>query len=370
MTNRRAFLTAAASAAVALGQDTAEPVGTGFIGTGGRGSYLLGEVLRIPGAKVVALCDIKPDRLDKAASTAARDNPATMADYRRLLERKDVNAVFIASPCDLHVEMAIAALKAGKHVYCEKPVGITPESIRELLKVARAAKTVFQPGQQMRSSARLQRVIAKLQEGVLGKPIMLKAQRHAGDDLDHNGTSADWFFNAKRSGDVIVEMAVHNLDACNWMLGSRPERAAGFGGTLLWVNDPPGRTNMDGYTLSYEYQNGVKMSFTQVFFHPNGMPNGGQYWYVYGTEGAVDVSTGTFYPRKRGAQPVVLVPREAEPRGQGEPHIAAFYESIRTGKKPPADIEIGATAALTAILGREAIYQKRVKEWREFGVDL
>ncbi len=367
--HRRHFIGAAAAAANLAAQDAAPPVGTGFIGTGNRGTYLLQNVLRVPGAKVVALCDLKPDRLDKAASLAARDNPATFTDYHRLLERKDVTAVFIASPCDLHVEMAIAALKAGKHVYCEKPAGITPESINELIKVARASSTVFQVGQQMRSMPRLKQVMARLSEGMLGKIIMMKAQRHASDDLDHNGPSADWFFNARRSGDVIVEMAVHNLDVCNWAIGSRPERAAGFGGALLWANDPPGRTNMDGYTLSYDYANGVKLSFTQVFFHPNGMPNNGQYWHLYGTEGAVDIGGATFYPRARGAKPVVLVePGGARPTG--EPHIAAFYECIRTGAKPPADITIGATGALTAILGREAIYRKRVMTWSDLGVNI
>ncbi len=223
--NRRHFLVGSMAASAARAGAAEEEVGAGFIGTGNRGSYLLRTVLDEPGAKVVAVCDIKPDRLDKAATMAVRDKPATFADYRRLLERKDVQAVFIASPCDLHVEMAIAALKAGKHVYCEKPLGITPESIAEFLRVARSAKTVFQIGQQMRSEARLKQVIAKIHEGVQGKVIMVKAQRHAGDDLDHDGPSADWFFNAKRSGDVIVEMVVHNLDVCNWAIGSLPERA-------------------------------------------------------------------------------------------------------------------------------------------------
>jgi predicted dehydrogenase len=362
--SRRTFL---ASGAL-LAQGGAEPVGTGIIGTGNRGSYLLQTVLEQPGAKVVALCDLKADRLDKAATTAARDNPATFSDYRKLLERKDVVAVFIATPCDLHAEMAIAALRAGKHVYCEKPVGITPEQVRELVRAGKSARTVFQAGQQMRSMSRVKKTIAKIQEGAAGKIIMVKAQRHAGDDLEHDGPSADWFFNARRSGDVIVEMAVHNLDVCNWVIGAHPERAAGFGGTLLWVNDPPGRTNMDGYTLSYEYPNNVKMSFTQVFFHPNGMPNGGQYFNVFTTEGGVDVMNATFYPRKPGAKPVVLV--EKEPREEGDPHIAAFYEAIRTGAKPPADLTIGAQAALTAILGREAIYRKQVMSWRDLGVEI
>jgi predicted dehydrogenase len=365
--NRRHFLMGSLAAGVAARAE--EEIGTGFIGTGNRGSYLLRTVLDQPGTKVIAVCDLKPDRLDKAATMAGRDKPATFTDYRRLLERKDIQAVFIATPCDLHAEMSIAALKAGKHVYCEKPMGITPESIRELLRVGRSAKTVFQIGQQMRSEARLKQVIAKVHAGVAGKLIMLKAQRHAGDDLAHDGPSADWFFNAKRSGDVIVEMAVHNLDACNWAIGSLPERAAGFGGALVWANDPPGRTNMDGYVLSYEYANGVKMSFTQVFFHPNGMPGGGQYFYVYGTEGAVDLSAGVYYPRARKSQPVKLV-EGAPQRGGRDTHIAAFFESIRTGAKPPADLTIGATGALTAILGREAIYRKKMMTWKELGVEI
>ena len=371
--NRRYFLMGSLAAAAphpSLAQAAGETIGAGFIGTGNRGQYLLRTVIEQPGVKVVAVCDIKPDRLDKSATMAARDQPTTFTDYRKLLERKDITAVYIATPCDLHAEMAIAALQAGKHVYCEKPIGVTPQQVGNLVRAARAAKTVFQAGQQMRSSARLRATIAKVHEGVLGKIIMVKAQRHAGDDLDHQGPSADWFFNARRSGDVIVEMAVHNLDACNWVIGSRPERAAGFGGALLWKNDPPGRTNMDGYTLSYEYANDVKLSFTQVFFHPGGLPGGGQYFYVYGTEGAVDLSAATFYPRARKAAPQVLVPAEAEPEGRRDAHLAAFLESIRTGAKPPADITVGATGALTAILGREAIYQKKVMTWQELGVQI
>ena len=128
--NRRSFFIgsmAAAAPRTVLGQSVGDVIGTGMIGTGNRGSYLLKVVLEQPGAKVAAVCDIKPDRLDRAATTASSDKPATYSDYRKLLERKDVGAVFIATPCDLHVEMAIAALRAGKHVYCEKPIGITPE---------------------------------------------------------------------------------------------------------------------------------------------------------------------------------------------------------------------------------------------------
>jgi predicted dehydrogenase len=365
--DRRHFL-ALAGAAAAGGAAATEAIGTGIIGTGNRGGHLWRSLLKLDGVKLLAACDIKADRLDQVLSAAARDNPTGYLDYRKLLERKDVEAVFIASPCDLHVEMAIAALEAGKHVYCEKPLGITPESIGRLLKVAARSKTVFQVGQQMRYSESLREVITKIHEGVAGKIVMVKAQRHAGNDLAHDGPSADWFFDAQRSGDVIVEMAVHNLDVCNWIVNARPEQAAGFGGVNLWVNQPAGRTSMDGYTLSYEYENGVKLSFTQVFFHPGGMPGGGQYFYVYGTKGAVEVSNARFYPLERSAPPQVL--SEAQGRRGGEPQLAAFYECIRTGTQPVANVKIAAVAALTAILGREAIYRKKMMTWRELGVEV
>src|SRR5689334_16498807 len=367
--NRRYFLmgSLAAAGARAVRAQSPATIGAGVIGTGNRGSADLASVLAQPGAKVVALCDIKPDRLDKAATAAAAHKPATYKDYHELLARKDIDAVVIATPCDLHVEMAIAALKNGKHVYCEKPAGIDPASIQQLVDVARASDRVFQIGQQMRSIARLQRTIEKVHEGAIGDVIMVKAQRHASADLPHDASSNDWFFDAKRSGDVIVEMSVHNLDVCNWVIGSRPERAGGFGGTLLWKNDPPGRTNMDGYTLSYEYANGVKMSYTQVFFHPRGMPGNGQTTYVYGTKGGVDLETATAYSMERGAQPVVLAEAVKEDR---HAHMAAFFESIRTGSKSPADINVAATAALTAILGRDSIYKKQVLTWESMGVRL
>src|SRR5437868_15103366 len=146
-----------------------------MIGIGNRGSRLLQGVLLQPDAKVVALCDIKPDRLDKAASTASRDNPATYADWRRILDRKDIDAVFIATPPYLHSEMAIAALKAGKHVYCEKPIGVTPAQVRALMEAVKKSNKVFVPGQQLRSIKEYMEAVRRIREGVIGDVMMIKA---------------------------------------------------------------------------------------------------------------------------------------------------------------------------------------------------
>jgi predicted dehydrogenase len=363
--NRRFFVTAALSRAASLyGQ--AAPAGTGIIGVGNRGYYLTTGVLEQPGAKVVALCDIKPDRLDKAATLAKRDNPATLKDWRALLERKDVEAVFIATPPDLHAEMAIAALEAGKHVYCEKPIGISAKSIRDLIQAAKRSRTVFTAGQQLRSVRQFQEVVRLIREGAIGELVTVNAQRHATADLPHDGSSGDWYFDVQRSGGYLIEQSVHNLDLCNWVIGSRPARAAGFSGTGFYKNDPPGRSITDHCSLSFEYANGIRMSFTQNVFHPRHLPSGGQYIYVYGTKGAVDLfNPASLYPADPKAEPVPFVAKQQEPP---HAHIAAFYEAIAKGGPSPADVTIGATAALTAILGHMAMTENRIVSWSEFRV--
>lgn len=367
--NRRNFLIGSALAQRLASGQAGRPVGTGMIGTGNRGSYLLRGVLAQPGAKVLALCDIKPDRLDRAATAAAKDSPATYPDWHKVIERKDIGAVFIATPPYLHSEMAIAALKAGKHVYCEKPIGINPAQVRELLAVARKSKTVFTAGQQLRSMKVFSEAVRRIREGVIGDVIMVKAQRHAQADLAHDGSSGDWYFDVTKGGGYLIEQSVHNLDLCNWAIGAHPTRAAGFGAIGLYKNDPPGRTIFDCGSITYDYPGGVKMSFTQNVFHPRNLPSGGQYIQVFGTKGAVDLMTGspTMYPLGREGKPVVLAEKGREDQYA---HIAAFFDAVVNGAKSPADITIGSTAALTAILGHEAMTRQTVVNWSEFKIDL
>ena len=370
MVNRRMFLMgSAAAASVAAGQTAPAGVGTGMIGVGNRGSYLLEAVQAQSNSRVLALCDTKPDRLDKAATAAARSNPATYADWRKVIDRKDIDAVFIATPPDLHSEMAVAALQAGKHVYCEKPVGVTAAQVRAVVEAARQSRKVFVPGQQLRSVKEYIEAVRRIREGLIGDIVMVKAQRHATADLPHDGTSGDWYFDVKRSGGYLIEQSVHNLDLCNWAIGAHPTRACGFGAIGFYKNDPPGRTIFDSGTISYDYPGGVKMAFTQNVFHPRAMPGGGQYIYVYGTKGAVDLmGTPTFYALSGESKPVVLA--EKGPQDDPHAHIAAFYNAVVNGGKLPADITIGATAALTAILGHEAMTRQQVVDWSGLGVEL
>jgi predicted dehydrogenase len=208
--------------------------------------------------------------------------------------------------------------------------------------------------------------IGKIRQGVIGDVLMVKAQRHATTDIDHDGSSGDWYFDVSKGGGYLIEQSVHNLDLCNWVIGAHPLRCAGFGGILLYKNDPPGRTIFDCGSITYDYPNGVKMSFTQNVFHPKKMPNGGQYVYVFGSKAGVDLLEGEMYPLGDGAQSA-LVPKE---RLDNNAHIAAFYACVTKGGPNPAGIVIGATAALTSILGHEAMSKGKVVTWAELGVDV
>src|SRR5262249_15805153 len=124
-----------------------------------------------------------------------------------------------------------------------------------------------------------------------------------------------------------IEQSVHNLDLCNWVIGAHPQRACGFGGILLYKNDPPGRTIFDCGSLTYEYPKGVKLSFTQNVYHPRGMPCGGQYVYVYGTKAAIDLMAGALYPLGEGGTTQLVQKEQLD----NSAHIAAFYACVTKG---------------------------------------
>jgi predicted dehydrogenase len=158
LSDRRTFLLGSAAALASQASAAAE-VRTAFIGVGGRGSGLLKQVLMQPAVKIAGICDIDPTARDRALSAAGRDNPRSFTEWHEVLHAKDVEAVVIATPCDLHASMAAAALEAGKYVYCEKPLAITPEQVELVLRAARRAKGFLQIGLQLRYFPAMQEAI-------------------------------------------------------------------------------------------------------------------------------------------------------------------------------------------------------------------
>jgi predicted dehydrogenase len=370
---RREFLAGALAAAAAarLARGADREIRTAFIGAGNRGTSLLGQVLEQPNTRVAAICDTDANARDRAQGLARRDAPKSFSDYKAILDLRDVEAFVIATPCYLHAEMAAACLSAGKYVYCEKPLGITPEQVDLALKAARRAKSFLQIGQQLRYFPVVREAVRQIhEEKLLGEPFVIKAQRHstpvpAASEVNR----PQWYKDVTKSGDLIVENAVHNIDVCNWVAGSRPVSAYGHGKKYFPTPVEAGTIMMDGFSVEYIYENGMHLDYSQLYMHPRALkklPNN-QWYMIFGQKGTLDLGheAAEFYAFDAEA-PKDIIP--AAMKTQKENAMTEFYACIREGRKPFASVEVGAVAALTAIMGREAIYRKKMVTWQELGV--
>ncbi len=368
---RRSFLKAPAAAAALAGvapvglcaQSPNDAIQVAFIGVGSRGSFLVPRLLKVPGVEVAAICDLLPDRVQKAVevATAAGNRPAPYMDFRRMLdEHKEIDAVVIATPVDTHKTIAIATLETGKHVYCEKPMALNPEECRAMLNAAKSAKGIFQAGYQLRHDPARRAAMDFIHSGGIGDILFLQGYRHSGD----LPPEIDWYFDRSRSGDIIVEQACHILDLMTWAVGKHPLRAMGSGGINLYKNVPPGRTAMDNYSVIYEFPGDVRLCFSHIFFDPPGFS--GIKERVYGSKGAIDLPTATWTELgKKG--PIALDVPDA---GQADTYLslAAFIDNARNQRTPLNSADSARTSTLMAILGRKAIYEKRAVTWEEVDV--
>jgi myo-inositol 2-dehydrogenase / D-chiro-inositol 1-dehydrogenase len=372
-TRRRDFVlgSMAVAAASESGLAADREIRIASIGTGNRGTSLLKQSLSQPNVRIAAVCDTNANARDKAQSLAARDNPKSFTDYRQVLDLKDVEAVHIATPCYLHAEMAAACLEAGKYVYCEKPLGITPEQVDKVVRTAKRAKTFLQIGQQLRYFPVVRETVRQINElKIIGQPFVIKAQRHSGPVKPESEASRPaWYKDVKFSGDLIVENAVHNIDVCNWLAGSRPVSAYGHGKKYFPKPIPAGTEMMDGFSVEYIYENGMHLDYSQLYMHPRGLkklPNG-QWYVIFGEKGSIELTHDAAQLYEMQAES----PRnfiDESLAGKQENAMPEFFACIREGRRPFADITVGAVAALTVIMGREAIYRQRSVTWKELGV--
>jgi predicted dehydrogenase len=364
MMTRRSFVTLPAAAAVASGPAVgpSDTVRTAFIGVGKRGRTLLRETVQIPGVELVALCDINPESLGQATQivTAAATHraPDHVRDFRRLLDRKDIDAVFVAVPDYLHKEVVMAALELGKHVYSEKPMALTVEDCRMIRTAARGAKGIYQVGMQLRYDPHLSRSVELIHEGKIGRILYCHCTRHGGD-LPRD---RPWYMKRDLCGDMVTDQGIHLIDIFSWANKAHAVRAYGLGGINLFKEDPPGRTTMDHYTLVLEYPGEVKLNFSHMYFDPQGYT--GTRAVAFGSEMGIDLNETLLFERSRGGQKEkeeVDTTRSATYRA-----IEAFYHSVRAGAKPERlSVDAAYQATLTAFMATKAIYEERVVTWAE-----
>ncbi|HYM11720.1 MAG TPA: Gfo/Idh/MocA family oxidoreductase [Bryobacterales bacterium] len=274
--DRREFLarTVGAAAAAAtlprLKAQSKSPNSTvqyGFIGPGSRGQTLLRHLSKIDTGRCVAMCDIYAENLKKGIATIG-SNPEGYYDYRELLARKDIDAVYIAVPLYKHFEVTKAALEAGKNVFCEKSLVFTPEEVHELRKLAAEhPNQIIQVGLQRRYSKFYQVARQMIDKGMLGRVTHMHAQWHRNSDWRRPvkdpklEEQINWRMYTKYSGGLSAELASHQLDVAEWMLGHHWDTVVGVGGLDYWKD---GRDIYDNIQLIYTYPEGKKLTYSSI----------------------------------------------------------------------------------------------------------
>ena len=221
-------LTGLGAPAILSAQSAGNPVRYGFIGTGTEGCTLLKFLATIPEGRCIATCDIYPPNLKKGVETIG-SNPETYIEYRKMLERKDMDAVLIATPLNLHAQMVVDALNAGKHVFVEKTMYFKEEEGDMIRKAMEDhPKLVLQVGLQRRSSVLYQVAMEMIRKGALGKIMFVRAQWHRNSNWRRPVPDPkferliNWRMYKEYSGGMLAELASHQIDIANWAIGAEP----------------------------------------------------------------------------------------------------------------------------------------------------
>ena len=242
----------------------------GVIGTGTHGCTLLRFLATIPEGRCVATCDVYPPNLKKGIETIG-SNPQPYDDYRKLLERKDIDAVLISTPLNLHAPMTLAALDAGKHVFVEESMFLKEPEGEQIRKAAEAhPRQVLQVGLQRRSSALYRVALQMVRKGAIGRALLVRTQWNLNNSWRRPVPDAkderliNWRLYREYSGGLMAELASHQIDVANWAIGAEPLSVVATGGIDVWKD---GRETGDNVQAVFEYPGGEKLMLTALLFN-------------------------------------------------------------------------------------------------------
>jgi predicted dehydrogenase len=364
--NRRRFLGASAAAGLALSQGVApadtdaggppRPVRLGLIGAGSRGTALTRALLELPGARFTAVCDTEPRHARRAQGIiekATGDRPDASDSTADLLAREDVEAVIVALPCDLHAATYRMALAAGKHLYAEKPLGLTLDECDAVIAAAASRpELAVHVGHQRRSNPRVRAAVDVARRGDLGTLLSARGRwiSSNGPISGHDG----WLGRRERSGDWMIEQACHVWDVLAWAAGGPPAWATGSGQRDVFAAIDPNRDVTDHYSVLLSWPGGLHATFTQSWVDPADDAFTGADLQLVGTAGGLDLTRGVATFRDR-ARPRLVLP--ATDGSDTKLALAAFLAAVRAPEPtpPPLTLEEARLATQVGLLVREAI---------------
>jgi predicted dehydrogenase len=426
---RREFLreSTTSAAAVTLGLSLAgnysvraarganDKIRVGFIGVGNRGTQLLNGFLEHDDAEIVALCDVYEPYLMRDRSKVdeklldslggripkmtekLNSNVARYKDFRRLLDRKDIDAVVVATPDHWHAVQAIMVLQAGKDVYVEKPLSVTVHEGRKMVEAAKRYNRIVQVGLHRRSSKTYMQAVEDVQAGRIGKVTVARAYRISNMNPDGIGKypntdppeGLDWdmwlgprpkrpykddmflykFRWWKSYSSQVANWGVHYCDAIRWALGElAPISISAHGGRFAIDDD---RTIPDTMEVIFELPKGTLVVFGQ--YEANGGPamiegeielRGTLGNLSCGSEGKsfkiVPSRGGQFQDTKPKIEPAEIKSMDGDLTIQ---HIRNFLDCVKSRNQTNCDMETGHRSTTFALLANIALATKSRIDW-------
>ena len=222
-------------------------IGVGVIGTGRIGKLHIEHLAQnIPEAELIAICSLDPADIESLAKQY--DIPNTTDDYTALLADPQIEAVLVASATDTHVEISQATAKAGKHVFCEKPISLDIGQIDETLAIVERAGVKFQVGFNRRFDANFERVREAIASGEIGEPHIMR--------ITSRDPSPPPIEYVKVSGGIFLDMTIHDFDMARYLMGDEVVEVYAMGGVRV---DPKiGEAgDIDTTVITLRFQNGV-----------------------------------------------------------------------------------------------------------------
>lgn len=343
-----------------------EIVRIGIIGTGLRSG--IANYWHNPGGKsvVVGAADISKERLEDFKEKV-NENAFITVDYRELLVRNDIDAVAILSPDHLHEEHTIAALQAGKHVYCEKPLAITVEGCDRILDEWKKSGKHLMIGFNMRYMSMYQTMKGIIDSGMIGelKAVWVRHFVGYGGYFYYH----DWHGNSKNTTSLLLQKGAHDLDVIHWITGAYAKKVSAFGGldffggnksnslTCPTCDEKNTCTEASLHTLTQcafreeidvednnivnmELEGGIKASYLQCHFTPDYQRN---YTFIgtegrvenYELEGKVVVRTRKSNSWREFSDVTYDLKKEQGSHGGADPKITADFVDLVLNNKQP-----------------------------------
>jgi myo-inositol 2-dehydrogenase / D-chiro-inositol 1-dehydrogenase len=333
------------------------PLRIGIAGLGRLGKHHAQNLAqRVPGARLVAACS--PVEEERRWARDALGVEGLHADYRELLARDDVDAVFLVTPTSLHPEQIVAALQAGKHVFCEKPLALDLAECRRVeAEAAKHPKLKVMIGYGRRFDPSYSDAYAKVRSGAIGKPFLVRSQ-----NLDMNDPSGFFVRFAPTSGGIFLDCNVHDIDLARWFLGSPKPLRVFAAGTVAIHEGLREFGDVDNSVAICEFEGGKLACFAASRTMAHGHETSTE---VFGTQGRLAI----------GANPRLNRVDISDAHGVRNECTPTFYErfeeaflretfefvlAVAENRPPALTLHDAAEATRIGLALRESLHARRV----------